>query len=134
MLSELADAHPCKHLINNAFLIFYSRYKSFKTFVANKLLAVLLAALSVTHVAKAQPIKLFVEQSQGVAVRYAQNDEVAPYSIALELNLENMIFSEGSKSTFVTPAKTEKFKMGELTPASNSRYKFSYTFKSVMGN
>ena len=92
MLIESADAHLFKHLINNAFLIFYIRYKSFKTFVTNKLLAVLLAALSVTHVAKAQPIKLFVEQSQGVAVLYAQNDEIAPYSIALHLNLENMSF------------------------------------------
>ena len=100
----------------------------------NKLLAVLLATLSVTHVAKAKLIKLFVAQSQGVAVHYAQNDEIAPYSIALHLNLENMIFSEGSKSTFVIPAKTVKFKIGELTPASNRRYKFSYTFKSVMGN
>ena len=100
----------------------------------NKLLAVLLAALSVTHVAKAPLIKLFVEQSQGVEVRYAQNDEVAPYFIALKLNLLNMIFSEGSKSTFVTPAKTAKFKMSELTPTYNSRYTFSYTFKSVMGN
>ena len=44
----------------------------------NKLLAVLLATLSVTHVAKAQLIKLFVAQSQGVAVHYAQNDEIAP--------------------------------------------------------
>ena len=94
----------------------------------------MLAALSVTHVGKTQLIKLFVEQSQGVAVLDAQNDEVAPYSIALQLNLENMIFSEGSKSTFVIPAKTAKLKIGELTPASNSRYKFSYTFKSVMGN
>ena len=81
----------------------------------------MLAALSVTHVAKAQLIKLFVEQSQGVAVRYAQNDEIAPYSIALHLNLENMIFSEGSKSFFVIPDKTAKYKIGELTPASNSR-------------
>ena len=100
----------------------------------NKLLVVLLAALSVTPVAKTQLIKLFVERSQGMAVRYAQNDEIAPYSIALHLNLENMIFSKGSKSTFVIPVKTAKFKIGELTPASNSRYKFSYTFKSVMGN
>ena len=100
----------------------------------NKLIAVLLAALSVTHVAKAQLIKLFVEQSQGVAVLFAQNDEVAPYSIALHLNLENMIFSEGSKSTFVITANTTKFKIGELIPASNNRYKFRYTFKSVMGN
>ena len=100
----------------------------------NKLLAVLLATLFVTHVAKAQPIKLFVEQSQGVAVRYSQNDEIAPHSIVLKLNLENMISSEGSKSTFVIPAKTAKFKIGGLTPASNSRCKFRYTFKSVMGN
>ena len=71
----------------------------------------MLAALSVTHVAKAQLIKLFVEQSQGVAVRYEQNDEVAPYSIALQLNLENMVFSEGRKFTFVIPAKTANFKL-----------------------
>ena len=81
----------------------------------------MLAALSVTHGAKAQLVKLFVEQSQGVAVRYAQNDEIAPYSIALHLNLENMIFSEDSKAAFVIPAKTAKYKIGELTPASNSR-------------
>ena len=77
----------------------------------------MLAALSVTHVAKAQLIKLFVEQSQGVAVRYAQNDEIAPYSIALHLNLENMTFSEGSKSTFVIPANTKKIKNWRIDPS-----------------
>jgi murein DD-endopeptidase MepM/ murein hydrolase activator NlpD len=46
-----------------------------------------------------------------------------------------MVFSEGDKAIFVLPPKTDKFKIGELTIKENgSRYNFSYTFKSAMGN
>ena len=77
----------------------------------NKLLVVLLAALSVTHVAKAQPIKLFVEQRQGLAVVYAQNDEVAPHSIVLKLNLENMSFLRAVNPLSLFPLTQKNLKL-----------------------
>lgn len=92
-------------------------------------LVLLLSAISV----HAQP-KLFSENKQGGYIIYATNAELFPVSIDLDLSLTNLNFSEGAKTLFVLPAKSEKLKIGELTAASGGAYKFSWRYKYTMGD
>lgn len=55
-------------------------------------------------------------------------------SVILSFKLDNMVFSEDEKKIFVVPAKTERFKIGELNIAGAGKYKFSYNFKDNYGD
>lgn len=89
----------------------------------------------ITGILTAQPIKLFHENKDQGFVLYAGNSELFPVSISLDLDLLNLDFSEKEKKVFVVPARTMKFKIGELTVADKtSRNKFSYKYISAMGD
>lgn len=79
--------------------------------------------------------KMFHENKNGGLILYASNQEWFPVSISLDLDMTNMNFSEGDKKIFVIPAKSEKFKVGEVnTDKANARYKFGYNYKFTMGD
>jgi murein DD-endopeptidase MepM/ murein hydrolase activator NlpD len=100
-----------------------------------RILFITLLCLSIAPELKAQTIKLFNEEKDQGYVIYATNNELYPISISLELDLSNLLFSESKKKVFVVPAKSEKFKIGELTVAENGiRYSFNYKFKSTIGD
>lgn len=84
---------------------------------------------------KAQTIKLFYERESQGFVLYADNYELYPVSINLQLDLLNLAFSEANKKIFVIPPKKEKFKVGELTTVRNgNETKFTYNYKSTIGD
>ena len=100
-----------------------------------RFLLISLFCLNITVVLKAQTIKLFHEKKELGFIIYANNSEVYPVSVLLDLDLTNLVFSGGEQKVFVIPAKSEKFKIGELTVAeTGGRYKFSYKFKSAIGD
>lgn len=83
---------------------------------------------------KSQTLQIFAEKKNLGGVLYAKNSELYPYSIVLSLDLKNMTFSEGAKTVFVIPAKSEKFKIGEVTAEPNKAYRYSYQVKFTMGD
>lgn len=83
----------------------------------------------------AQSVTVFHEKKEQGFVIYATNNELYPVSVLLNLDIENLSFTEGKKEVFVVPAKTEKFKIGELTVAeARQRTKFGYKYKTTMGD
>lgn len=97
-------------------------------------LVLALLLLSIYSYSQAPSVQLFNEQKQGGAVIYARNNDVFPTSVLLKLDLTNMSFSEPGQTIFIIPPKTEKFKIGEVTAEENKRYKFSYSYKTTMGD
>lgn len=91
--------------------------------------------LGITSILKAQTVKLFHEKKDQGYIIYATSSDLYPSSVSLNLNLTNLVFSEGERKIFVIPAKSEKFKIGELTVADKgSRYTFNFTFLSAIGD
>ena len=100
-----------------------------------QILFITLLCLSITTGLKAQTIKLFNEKMDQGYIIYAANNELYPISVSLDLDLTNLLFSKNQKKVFVVPAKSKKFKIGELTVAKNGvRYNFNYKFKSTIGD
>jgi murein DD-endopeptidase MepM/ murein hydrolase activator NlpD len=82
-----------------------------------------------------QSLRLFYENKNRGYILYAENTELYPISISLELDLENMDFSERQKKIFVIPARYSKYKIGEMSATDNRRgYKFSYKYQSTIGD
>lgn len=100
------------------------------------LLALLIVVLPLALKAQSsQSFKVFHESNNRGPVLYASNGELYPVSISLDLVLFNMTFSEAGKRIFVIPAKTEKFKIGELQVCDNrAAYSFKFTYKSTLGD
>ncbi len=100
-----------------------------------KILFTILLSAGITCVLEAQPLKIFYENKDQGYILYASNSELFPFSISLDLDLTNMEFSERDKKVFVIPAKTEKYKIGEVTITDKkSRPKSSYKYISTMGD
>lgn len=86
-------------------------------------------------ISHAQTVKFFHEKKEQGYILYAGNNELYPVSILLTLDALNLTFSEGQKKVFLVPAKTEKFKLGELTTkVIGEKNKFSYKYKTAMGD
>jgi murein DD-endopeptidase MepM/ murein hydrolase activator NlpD len=91
--------------------------------------------ISGSCIADAQTLQMFHEKKNPGYILYAGNPEWFPVTVSLDLKLTNLGFSEGDKTVFVIPPKTEKFQIGELTPTDpKARNGFSYNYKSVMGD
>lgn len=99
-----------------------------------KIILTTLTAIAIYFSSSAQTIKIFSENKQGGAIIYATNTELYPISVQMNFDITNMLFSEEDKTVFVIPAKTEKFKIGELTAAPAQKYKWSYKYKSALGD
>lgn len=91
--------------------------------------------IGLLFIVKGQEFKIYYENKPQGYILYADNPEFYPISIDLDLNITNLSFSKGSAKIFVVPGKSEKFMIGELTAEKpNTGYKFSYKFKSTMGD
>lgn len=99
-----------------------------------RILVFTLISLIINTTAKAQTIKIFTENKPQGYIVYADNSELYPVSVLLDLEITNLSFSEDDKKIFVIPAKAEKFKIGELTIKEKGRSNFSYKFRSAMGD
>jgi len=83
----------------------------------------------------AQSVTVSHEKKERGFVVFATNNELYPVSVLLSLDIENLSFSEGKKEVFIVPAKTEKFKIGELNVAeAGQRTKFGYKYKTTLGD
>jgi len=82
----------------------------------------------------AQTINIFQETNQKGYTIYGSNKEFYPVSVTLEFDLTNMKFSEESSKVFVIPARSDKFKFGELSVEGPGKYKFNYKSKVAMGD
>ncbi len=86
-------------------------------------------------IGKAQTVKLFHERKEQGFIIYATNSEICPVSVSIDLNALNLTFSEGQKTIFVIPAKSEKYKIGELTTTEKGqKTKFNYKYKTALGD
>ncbi|RYE16735.1 MAG: M23 family metallopeptidase [Sphingobacteriaceae bacterium] len=94
----------------------------------------LLFCLSLTEILHGQDLKIFHENKPQGYIVFASNAEWYPVSVDLSLELMNMSFSEGSKTLFVIPARTDKFKIGELSAQTNGAYRFNYKSRFTMGD
>lgn len=79
-------------------------------------------------------IEIFTERKETGAILYARNNEASPYSLALELDMSNMSFSEDGNNVFVIPPNEQKFKLGEVTAEQGKRYKFAYKYRTTLGD
>ncbi|MFT3827875.1 MAG: M23 family metallopeptidase [Chitinophagaceae bacterium] len=83
---------------------------------------------------KAQTIKIFYEKRDRDYVFYADNNELYPISVSLDFDLTNLKFSEDASRIFIIPASRSRFKLGELTTLSNGATRFSYKYKTTLGD
>jgi hypothetical protein len=68
-------------------------------------------------------------------VIYADNNELYPVSLTIKLDLSNLTFSDKDKKVFVIPPKTERCRIGELTPVNKTDgTNFSYNYKTALGD
>lgn len=100
-----------------------------------KTLFVILIYMSASLAIKAQVVNISYEKNYRGFVLYADNAELYPVSLTLNLNLLNLSFSQKDKKVFVIPAKKQKFVIGELiTVTKSSETKFTYTYRTCMGD
>ncbi|MHC8950114.1 M23 family metallopeptidase [Sphingobacterium hungaricum] len=83
----------------------------------------------------AQELNIYTEQAQKGYSVYVDNDAIYPQSLLLQFKLTNLAFDNDNYSIFVLPAKTKRYKIGNLT-VQNPRLKnsFSYTTKTTKGD
>src|SRR5262245_24236650 len=85
--------------------------------------------------AAGQDLTVFREVENQRVILYAKNTAFFPYSITLELELTNYLFSEAQKKIFVVPAKSDRFKIGELIQRnSKERTSYNYKYQSSIGD
>lgn len=98
-------------------------------------LLLILQLLFASNLTKAQTIKLYHESKNNGVVLYANNSALYPVSLRLNLELANMYFTGGGEEALVVPAKSPKFKIGEITIArAFIPYSFNYKYVSAMGD
>jgi murein DD-endopeptidase MepM/ murein hydrolase activator NlpD len=90
-------------------------------------ISIVLIFFFISFLAKTQEnIKVFSENTNQGYLLFASNSANCPISISLELELENLSFSEGPRKIFLIPETTEKFKLGELSVLKPGKaYKYS---------
>lgn len=85
--------------------------------------------------AHTQNTNFFYEKENNYYSLYVSNNNFYQVSLLLELQLQNLFFSEEDKSIFIIPAQTQKFKIGELIIDKLSRpHSFNYRYNFAMGN
>lgn len=116
---ERSDDEPCCSLLFSKSL--YMKYK-----------LVWIVIVSLLHfTTNAQTTKVFSENGAKGTTIYASNTDLFPMSVSLELDLSNMVFSEGGTRLFVVPPKSEKYKHGEITAQGPGKTKWGYKFKTT---
>jgi murein DD-endopeptidase MepM/ murein hydrolase activator NlpD len=100
-----------------------------------RVIFIFLLFFSTNSVLKSQNIKVFYENKPQGYVVYAANSEFCPVSISLDLEISNLLFSEGKKKVFVIPPTNEKFKIGELSVIkTTAEHKFIYNYIYALGD
>jgi hypothetical protein len=79
----------------------------------------------------AQSTKVFYEKKGQEFVIYADNNELYPVSLTITLDLSNLTFSDKDKKVFVIPPKTERYRIGELTPVKKTMEQSSVTITKL---
>lgn len=82
-----------------------------------------------------QDVKVFHEaKTYGFAI-YASNEAFCPVTVIIDFKLENLRFSGKQTNEFVVPARTKKFKIGDLKVLDTyNKYKYDMVFNSYYGN
>lgn len=78
-----------------------------------------------------EDVKVFSEKKDNGYVLYGSNLAYCPVSLSLEVDLINLRLTPNEQKLFVIPARTEKFKLGELTIIDKrqaSKYSSRYLF------
>lgn len=100
-----------------------------------KALCFVFCCLALLTELRAQELKLFEEEKENGYIIYANNPDLFPVSVLLDLKLTNIVFSDSVKKVFVVPAKSEKYKIGEMTFSSKNAYRnYRYSTKTAMGD
>jgi murein DD-endopeptidase MepM/ murein hydrolase activator NlpD len=89
----------------------------------------LLGCLSLL-VSAQENVKLFAEKKDKGYILYASSSEFCPVSLTIDLTLENFTFTADQQKVFIIPAKTDRFKLGELdvqNTRKGTRYSYHYT-------
>jgi murein DD-endopeptidase MepM/ murein hydrolase activator NlpD len=78
-----------------------------------------------------EDVKVFSEKKDNGYVLYGNNLAFCPISLTLEVDLINLSLTPSEQKLFVIPARTEKYKIGELiiiNKSEASKYSFRYLF------
>ncbi|GAA4331394.1 M23 family metallopeptidase [Flaviaesturariibacter amylovorans] len=98
----------------------------------------LLPVLLLSGLLFAQPaVKVFHERlpDGGGFVLYGNNEEWYPVSVFLDLKLDNLAFSEGGKTQFLLPPRSEKLRIGDVKPEkAGTAFKFSFRYNTATGD
>jgi len=82
-----------------------------------------------------QDVNLFYENNSRGYTLYATNKLFCPVSVLLELDMQNLFFSERDQRLFIIPARTEKVKLGMLRIKDHQiSNRFLYHYKLTYGN
>ncbi|TCJ18962.1 M23 family metallopeptidase [Flaviaesturariibacter flavus] len=86
--------------------------------------------------ATAQQLKVYhTRLPDGGYTLYVSNPELYPVSIRYEFSNTGLRFSEGGRSQFVAPPRTDSFRIGVLTPVSaNTSWSMAYRYFTAMGD
>lgn len=87
------------------------------------------------YATNAQELTIYTEKAPNGYSVYADNNAIYPQSLLLQIKLTNLAFDRENNLIVVLPAKTKRYKIGELT-VQNPRQKnsFSYTTKTTKGD
>jgi hypothetical protein len=82
-----------------------------------------------------EDVKVFADKKDNSFVLYGSNLAFCPTSLTLKVDLINMRFTPSEQKIFVIPARTEKFKLGELTIINKGEaYKYSTRYLFTLGD
>lgn len=74
----------------------------------------------------AQDANLFYEKNGKDFELYVENNEHCPVSFEVNIDLNNMISTDGNNKVFVVPPLQKKFKITTLKPKGKGKYSFKY--------
>lgn len=94
----------------------------------------LLLLLPIFLTAQEQPIKIYDKKTDGLITVYADNKELFPYTLSLEIDYQGLIPTEKLPEYIVLPAESDGYVLAELKIPTNASWKISYKFQYMEGN
>lgn len=78
--------------------------------------------------------RIYAERRGSTTTLYADNNEVAPVSIWLTLNLDNLTAREDPERTYLLPPSSRHTKLVEMTSITRDRTSYSFNYSAVFGD
>ncbi len=92
------------------------------------------STLAMSQVEQAQPLNVYIEQEGNWVVIYADNNEIFPQSVSLDLDYKGLTFNGTKKEFYLVPPGEVKFRVAELKANGGSKLRFSYKYTTYVGD